>query len=59
MLMLGESVLSLLIVDVTATSDYYKAFFSGILSITLLEFLHFRSQPHEEDDHALRRSKLL
>jgi hypothetical protein len=57
MLMLGESVLSLLIVDVTPTREYYKAFFSGILSITLLEFLHFRSQPHDADDHALRRSK--
>lgn len=57
MLMLGESVLSLLIVDVTETSAYYKTFFSGIISITLLEFLHFRSQPHEADDHALRRSR--
>ena len=57
MLMLGESVLSLLIVDVSERSDYYKTFFSGILSITFLEFLHFRSQPHDPDDHALRRSK--
>jgi hypothetical protein len=57
MLMLGESVLSLLIVDVTESGDYYKTFFCGIISITLLEFLHFRSQPHDADDHALRRSK--
>ncbi len=57
MLMLGESVLSLLIVDVTERSEYYKTFFCGIISITLLEFLHFRSQPHHADDHALRRSK--
>ena len=57
MLMLGESVLSLLIVDVTESSVYYKTFFSGIISITLLEYLHFRSQPHNPDDHALRRSK--
>jgi hypothetical protein len=57
MLMLGESVLSMLIVDITESAEYYKTFFSGILSITLLEFLHFRSQPHEADDHALRRSK--
>jgi hypothetical protein len=47
MLMLGESVLSMLIVDITESAEYYKTFFSGILSITLLEFLHFRSQPHE------------
>ena len=57
MLMLGESVLSLLIVDVTETRGYYRTFFCGIVSITLLEFLHFRSQPHDPDDHALRRSK--
>ena len=57
MLMLGESVLSLLIVDVTDSSGYYKTFFCGIVSITLLEFLHFRSQPHDADDHALRRSR--
>jgi small-conductance mechanosensitive channel len=57
MLMLGESVLSLLIVDVAESSAYYKTFFCGILSITLLDYLHFRSQPHHADDHALRRSK--
>jgi hypothetical protein len=81
MLMLGESVLSLLIVDVTEGSSYYNTFFSGIISITLLgkngiagvswssvsrfltylifllEYLHFRSQPHNPDDHAMRRKK--
>lgn len=81
MLMLGESVLSLLIVEVTEGSSYYKTFFSGIISITLLgkkripgvsrsyvsrfltslmfllEYLHFRSQPHSPDDHAMRRKK--
>jgi hypothetical protein len=36
MLMLGESVLSLLIVEVAEGSSYYKTFFSGIISITLL-----------------------
>lgn len=57
MLMLGESVLSLLVVDVSETSQYYKTLFSGIVSITLLEYLHFRSQPHLPEDHAMRRSK--
>lgn len=57
MLMLGESVLSLLIVDISQQSEYYSTFFCGIISISLLEFLHFRSQPHDPDDHALRRSK--
>mmetsp|Transcript_8766 Transcript_8766/g.25212 ORF Transcript_8766/g.25212 Transcript_8766/m.25212 type:complete len:582 (+) Transcript_8766:182-1927(+) len=57
MLMLGETVLSLLIVDTSESSNYYKAFFSGIISITVLEYLHFRSQPHKADAHAMRRSK--
>jgi hypothetical protein len=55
--MLGESVLSLLIVVAPETSDYYKTFFSGIISITLLEYLHFRSQPQDADDHAMCRTK--
>lgn len=45
MLMLGESVLSLLIVDIVETSDYYKTFIVGIISIVLLEYLHFQNQP--------------
>jgi hypothetical protein len=57
MLMLGESVLSLLVVDVNDGFNYYAAFFSGIVSIILLEYLHFRSQPHDPDEHALRRSR--
>ena len=55
MLMLGESVLSLLIVQ-GETGDFYKAFFCGIFSISLLELLHFRSQPHDAAEHAYRRS---
>jgi hypothetical protein len=57
MLMLGESVLSLLIVEVSEQGDYYKSFFSGIVSITLLEFLHFQSQPNHPEDHAMRRNR--
>ena len=57
MLMLGETVLSLLIVGVKEQSAYYKTFYSGILSISLLEYMHFRSQPHHADDHAMRRNK--
>lgn len=58
MLLLGESVLSLLIVDLSEGSSYYQTFFAGILSVVLLEYLHFRSQPHSPDEHALRRSAL-
>lgn len=57
MLMLGETVLSLLIVGVKEQSDYYKTFYSGILSISMLEYMHFRSQPHHADEHAMRRNK--
>jgi hypothetical protein len=57
MLMLGESILSLLIVDVSGGSDYYGTFYTGILSVVLLQYLHFRSQPHHADEHAMRRTK--
>jgi len=56
MLMLGESVLSLLIVDIVETTGYYKTFIDGVISIVLVEYLHFQSQPSEPDKHAVRRS---
>ena len=56
MLMLGETVLSLLSVDPVHNSGYYSTFFAGVLSIILVEYLHFLSQPHDPDHHALRRS---
>jgi hypothetical protein len=57
MLMLGAGILNLLIVDVSEASDYYVTFYCGILTVVLLQYLHFRSQPHNPDDHAIRRSK--
>ena len=57
MLMLGESILSLLIVDVTEGVDYYATFYSGIVSVVLLQMIHFRSQPAHADQHAIRRTK--
>jgi hypothetical protein len=56
MLMLGETVLSLLIVTYSHDVDYYKTFYCGFVSIFLLEYLHFRSQPHDAEHHAFRRS---
>jgi len=56
MLMLGESILSILIVDIH--EDFYKTFYMGIISVVLLQFLHFKSQPHDADDHAMRKSRL-
>ncbi|KAI2491721.1 hypothetical protein MHU86_22830 [Fragilaria crotonensis] len=57
MLMLGESILSLLIVDVSDGEDYYVTFYCGILTVVSLHYLHYRSQPHDADDHATRRHK--
>ena len=57
MLMLGAGILNLLIVDVVDSSSFYGTFYCGILTVVLLQYLHFRSQPHNPDDHALRRNK--
>jgi hypothetical protein len=58
MLMLGESVLSLLIVDNEHEGDHYQTvFFAGVLTIILLRLLHFQSQPHGAEAHAARRNK--
>ena len=58
MLMLGESILSLLIVDVpTENNDYFATFYCSLLTVVLLNILHFRSQPHLADQHASRRDK--
>ena len=37
--------------------DYYSAFYCGIITVILMQYLHFRSQPHNPDLHAWRRSK--
>jgi len=58
MLMLGESVFSLLIVDVSNEGQsFYTVFYCGILTVIFLQILHFQSQPHDADSHASRRSK--
>jgi len=60
MLMLGESVLSLLISnDVSDQNEtkFYVTFYVGIISVTLLQFLYFKSQPHHADNHAMRRKR--
>lgn len=56
MLMLGESVLALLIVEESNNHvRYYSTFYAGIITVTLFQYLYFRSQP-DVDDHAMRRS---
>lgn len=57
MLCKGESILSLLIVEVSDESfDFYVTFFVGIVSVIFLQYLYFKSQPHHADGHAIRRS---
>ena len=56
MLMLGEGVLSLLLVDTVYSVDYYITFITGLISIVLLQYLHYQSQPSDPNLHAYRRS---
>lgn len=59
MLVLGESILSLIIVDDIAEhmrGSYNLTFYSGVLTVVLLQILFFKIQPQEGKDHALRRS---
>jgi hypothetical protein len=56
--MLGESIFSLLIVNVPNEGRaFFTTFYFGILTVVLLQFLHFQSQPHDPEDHAMRRDK--
>jgi hypothetical protein len=58
MLMLGESIFSLLIVDVQIKGmDFYLVFYFSLLTVILLQLLHFQSQPHHANLHAVRRNK--
>ena len=58
MLMLGESIFSILIVNVSnETREYYGTFYGSILTVILLQYLHFKSEPHHAEGHAMRRNK--
>lgn len=51
--------LSLLIVEVSnEIYAFYATFYIGILSVTFLQYLYFKSQPHDASEHALRRSRI-
>lgn len=56
MLLLGESVLSLLIVETSTTNEYYITLYAGIISVTLLQYIFFKYEPHSAEEHALERS---
>jgi low temperature requirement protein LtrA len=58
MLMLGESVFSILIVYVPDKGhDFYTTFYCSLLTTVLLQRLHFKSQPDRAEHHASRRNK--
>ena len=56
MLLLGESILSILIVETSDSLEYHITFFAGIISIVALQYCHYRYQPHSPTEHAFRRS---
>jgi hypothetical protein len=49
-------VLSLLIVDLNEGYEYYQTFFAGVVTVILMQILHFQSHSHDPDKHAVRRS---
>lgn len=56
MLMLGESVLSLLIVSVAEEKlDYYAIILVGILTVVMLQDLYYESQPSHIEGHAMNK----
>ena len=58
MLMFGESIMSLVIVEGNNESFHHSIkFYSGVLSVIFMAHLHFQSQPHHNEDHALTRSR--
>jgi len=56
LLMMGESVLSLLIVDTTEERDYYVVAVFGIITVFVLQAIHFESEPSHAEAHALWRN---
>lgn len=56
MLMIGESILSLLIVETIESDEYYTIAALGCLTVIVLQMLKFESEPSHADGHALWRS---
>jgi len=63
MLMFGAIVMSLLIVDPDLEEgsaelvNYYQSWSIGIISVILLQYLHFKEQPHHAADNALTKNR--
>ena len=58
LLMIGEGILSLLIVETTESKDYYVITTFGILSTIFIQILKFESEPSHAEGHALWRNLL-
>lgn len=56
MLLIGEAVLSLLIVETSVSAGYYVIAIFGVLTVVLLEVLKFETEPSHAEGHALWRS---
>ena len=56
MIVLGESILGLLLVQRSHGIKYFVVFYSGLLSVTFLQYLYYRTSPADVNDHALKRS---
>ena len=56
MLLLGESILSILITTTSDSLEYHVTFFAGIISIIVLQYSHYKYQAHSSNEHSFRRS---
>jgi len=56
LLMIGEGILSLLIVETAEVKDYYLITTFGVLTVIFIQVLKFESEPHNAENHALLRS---
>jgi hypothetical protein len=54
--MIGESILSLLIIKTTKSSEYYIIASLGTLTVIVIQALKFESEPSHAEGHALWRS---
>lgn len=53
--MLGEAVLSLLVVETTELSNYYVTACVGILNVVVIQALKFDNEPSNANNHSLWR----
>ena len=56
--MIGEGILSLLIVETAEVKDYYIITTFGVITIIFIQILKFESEPSHGDGHAMWRNLL-